>query len=425
MICGMTVRFLLLWIAYWLIFLLQPVESIYSHTELAFLVQFLFVASVVLSSAISYTGARRVATVRHNNSQTYYSITAKRVVTIGCILSLIGTALLLIDKVFIQDIDYTSGIAVAREQWRLVGLEREGVPSSFYSAIGYLVGSSYYLSLALLFSRALDIGDRWRFGFLMIASALILANSLITGGRSAVLLAAAFVSYSYFSKVGRVRKNLFDALKYRIALMLLMAVFCGYVLYVFSARADAGGQDVASYSLGFLEYLGLRPAGWFEHVAKDSLLGQFVALFNLALAYLTHSFATMTAIVNFDGDSQVVLFGHIQSLFSKVGLAEAPSQSWFLAGRFPSLPGAVYLQFGILGVFIGASLIGVVSGYIAAWHQNRQQSIPAIFACCCLEAVLLFSPFLFAGDALFYPFLVGGGIAVILIVTVTRKRFWQ
>ena len=58
----------------------------------------------------------------------------------------VDLAALTYDKLFIQKIDYSAGLAFAREEWRQLGEEREGQASSIFSVIGYLLGSSYYVA---------------------------------------------------------------------------------------------------------------------------------------------------------------------------------------------------------------------------------------------------------------------------------------
>jgi oligosaccharide repeat unit polymerase len=301
-------------------------------------------------------------------------------------------------------------------------VEREGQASSIFSLIGYLLGSSYFLSLAILFSRKLQLTDAKRLRLMLSGFLLLLANSVITGGRSGILLAVVFVSHAYFTKNGCNEKYLFRNTRYRVVLKVCALVAAVYSLYIFNSRANASDMNLADYSLSFLEYLGLNVSDWFVGYVSTSSLGEFLAVLNLAVSYLTHSLATMAAIVEFNGEREVVVFGHLTSILTKVGLASDVHESWFLAGRFASFPGGLYHQFGLFGMVLGAALLGIVGGLVTAWHNQHPNSFFILFMSSMVESVMLLSPFLFAGDFLSFPFLITGGLIVLSVIGISKAK---
>src|SRR5690606_20032397 len=75
-----------------------------------------------------------------------------RLIWLGILLSAIGLALLIYDRLVIQDIDFGAGLAAARMQWMEQGRSRTS-PSSMFSVLGYLFGSVYFASLTTALSR--------------------------------------------------------------------------------------------------------------------------------------------------------------------------------------------------------------------------------------------------------------------------------
>ena len=48
----MIIRLCYVWLAYWLVFLVQPVRSIFPEVQVAWLIQFIFVFMVLVSFSI-------------------------------------------------------------------------------------------------------------------------------------------------------------------------------------------------------------------------------------------------------------------------------------------------------------------------------------------------------------------------------------
>lgn len=418
----MLARFCWVWLAYWLVFLLQPVRSIFPEVQSALIVQLAFVAAV----AVSFGIVQRAKAPRCKGSliriQPLERSLALSVVRVGYAVSAVGLALLLFDKVIVQGIDYSGGVASARQQWFLQGQERGGGVSSIFSGLGYFAGSAYFLSLAVVFSRKIDLPDRQRLRLILIGFLFLLANSLITGGRSGILLAVVFISYAYFTRDQQGARPLFRRRIYRLAPLLIFGLCVSYVLYIFNARATAGDVDVAYYSFRFLGFLGLEAYDSFERFVDGLALGWPLALVNLAVSYLTHSFATMAAIIEFDGEGGQFVFGHLKALLAKIGLVTTNSAESYLPGRFASLPGGLYHQFGLLGMLVAAILLGSFGGWIRGSYKWRRSSISALFLCCIFEAILIASPFLFVGDSMFFPFLIVGGLLSLTLVGLARHR---
>lgn len=411
---GMLKRFCGAWAIYWTLYVLQPVSSLYPGIVKAFLLQMLFVFTVAIFYIL---GASRVV-VKQPTKHLFISPTdadhAKFIIKAGIFFSLIGLAFLIYDKIEVQGIDYSQGLALARQEWRVLGEERSSAASSLFSVIGYLLGGAYFLSLALSVSRTYPLTDRTRFSFIFVCLAILLLNSAITGGRSSILLALIFISFGYFSASKNGHRGLFDGVIYNRNFKILLAASGLYTLYIFYLRALASGQFVGIYSLYFLEYLGLTPYEWFAQIAYETSWGGGLALLNLAVSYLTHSITSTAAILQAPAQSGDVILVNFMQIASKFGILDQP-QDWFLAGRFASLPGALYLQYGAIGLLLVAALLGFFSGLFSKMYTSQPNRVFIFFFCSICELILLMSPFLFAAEFLFFPSIVVGALLIIAL----------
>lgn len=409
------------WGMYWVLYLLQPVHSLYKNIELAWLLQLLFLFTLSIAYALGACIYPLTSSASHRGDNRLDQVGVERIIRAGIWTSFIGLFFLGLDKIIIQGIDYSQGLATAREQWRIIGEERDGQISSLYSALGYFLGGAFFISLALTLSRIVQLSDSKRFQYMFLCFTILMMNSVLTGGRSSILLAIGFISFGYYLYEKRTRATLWTSIIYKKLFIALPAIGAAYTLFIFNSRALTSGMSVTDYSLDFLDYLGLGPSPWFSEFSGSSIFGKILALLNLAVSYLTHSLVTTAAIIgNADNSGNAVLI-HLMSLGAKLGLTNPPTE-WFLAGRFPSLPGALYMQLGLPGLLAISAILGIISGYVRTWFACRSNSIMLFFACSCIETVLLLSPFLFAGDLLFFPFMLVGGVIAIAMGKIHRKK---
>lgn len=125
----------IVWAVYWLVYLLQPVRSIYPDVDLAWMLQFLFVPALSLACTSASSCFRRVqgrcpprAWIQPGRGERGHTLGAVDFASRVCLPRLrqgvrAGDRLL-------------PGLAAAREQWRLLGEERHGEVSSPFSALG-------------------------------------------------------------------------------------------------------------------------------------------------------------------------------------------------------------------------------------------------------------------------------------------------
>lgn len=394
--------FLSVWLIYWAAIALLPVKSIYTATFQAFLLQLVFVFLVLAAYGVIgiIIKSRKIP-----EAGTFNISRALILIKIALSLSLIGFIFLIYDKIYIQGIDYSGGIAIAREQWRQVGEDRAGQASSIFSILGYLFGSGYYVAAVLAITQISILSTTQRVSILLVCFLIVMANSLITGGRSNVLLLGVFIIGAMASRRKLHLRKLLGGWMQRWIILFATGLSAGYTIYVFYQRADASELNGLEYVLDFLPFLGLESTEWFKDLLDDGMLSSLSAMLVLAASYITHSFATTAAIIDGPTEDKTIIFVHAVNILSKLGLANHSSDEWFLSGRFPSVPGALWHQFGGIGLVMGGLLLGAASAIAKAWTALRPARLLPLGVFVMLDVILILTPLLFAGDFLSFPFL--------------------
>lgn len=392
--------FLSSWLIYWIGLLILPFTVIYPNCTQAFLIQAIFVIFVLFGYSLVANYAERHPPVDDASRLQRGTV----LLAVSIFLSAAGLASLVYDKIIIQGIDYTSGLAAAREQWRVLGLHRTRASSPF-SIFGYLVGCTYFVAAALVTARPRDFTRTTRFSVYTACFALALGNSIITGGRSVLFLLAAFVVAAKCLQPKQetgANRNWLDV-AYGFA---AVTVAIAYVVYVTIQRAHAAGQSVELYVLNGVSFLGLRLDDDYVKTFDGSLFSEVLSAIVFCAAYLVHSFASVCAMIDALPEDKPIVFIHALQLLSRLGLISFPDGEWFLVGRFPSLPGALWHQFGAAGLTVFALLTGAATGLAYWWRRRCPDQLLGIgFQLCCV-VILMLSPLSFAGDFLAFPFVV-------------------
>lgn len=407
-------NFLSIWLIYWAAIVLLPVKSIYPATVQAFFLQLTFVFFVLSAYGI----ADFVLKSRKIPEAASFDIPgAITLIKLALGMSLVGFILLIYDKIYIQEVDYSGGVAVAREQWRQLGEDRAGQASSVFSILGYLFGSAYYVAAVLAITQIKILSTTQRVSVLLACFLMVMANSVITGGRSNVLLFGVFVIGAMASRRELHFRKLLGGRMQRWIIIIATGLAAWYAIFVFYQRADASELNGVEYLQDFLPFLGLEPAEWYKGLLDDGVLGSLSAILVLAASYITHSFATTAAIIDAPIEDKTIIFVHAVNILSKLGLANQPSDDWFLSGRFPSFPGALWHQFGGMGFIMGSLLLGAASAFAKAWTALCPARLLPLGVFVMADVVLILTPLLFAGDFLSFPFIV----AALVLLNVIEK----
>lgn len=399
----MIKHFLFVWLFYWSLVFLLPATSTYSAVTFAFALQLLFVFFVIVGyswSGINLNARKLFQWNQQAPRNTDWMIRAL------LWLSFIGTVSLIYDKIVIQGIDYTQGIAVAREAWREKGIARDGGISSIYSILGYLLSSGYFVAAVLLLLGGKAINTKKRYKILLAIFMLLIVNSAITGGRSNVLLLLVFILGTMTTVSGFSYKELFANRFLRLLMLFILFFSFSYVLYVFSERANATGIEASAYLKQFLPYLGLELNTSFIEFMGSGIISNLLSLLVLSASYLSHSFATTAAIMEYGTGDKIILFTHFMNILHKLQLVDRLDSSWFLTGRFPSLPGALFYQFGAFGFAVTSVFIGFLSGLSKCFYLYKPSSIIFLMFYLIMYSVLIVSPLGLAIDFMSFPFVI-------------------
>lgn len=420
---GFFLAFGLAWTLYYLALALLPASSMYGPMAEAILLQLAFVLLTGIAALATWLLSDGIVS-RPPNEAAASGVDDDRLrlaSRVSLAFSAVGLLALLVDKVFVQQIDYLEGLAAARSEWTNLGGERDGI-SSMWSALGYLLSTSFFVAISLLVVRP-DIFSAAERAIAWIASlALVLGNSALTGGRSfLLLLAAAVVALAFLrTDLGKPLPRIGN--KGALAFAAAVAIAGAYALYVFAARAELSEVDVYSYAVGMLEFLGGQPTPTFEWLSGDTWFGQLGSLFVLAIAYLVHSAFTFAAILEASPPQVNLLFGYLMELAAKLGLTSRPDLDWMLTGRFPSLPGALYLEGGVALLAAGAVLLGVSMALSVRLYQRYPRSLTVLAGWVAVQTTALLSPFLMAAEILSYPFVIAEFLLIAAVARVTRLR---
>lgn len=398
----MARHFLIVWIVYWLAVALLPVHSIYPATGSAFVLQLVFVLLTLASFSVTHA---LLGEPRRPVAGRFDLPTAPQLARLALSMSVAGLLCVLYDKIVVQGIDFSQGIVAAREQWRRLGEERGGAASSVFSVLGYLLGSGYFVAAVLAVTQVRTMSAHQRMRTLFVSALLLLASSVITGGRSSVLLFAAMVLGGLAARGGLSLRVLFPWRWQRIVLVAFALLAAGYTVFVFYLRAAASDLAAQSYATGFLADLGLRVDGWYKDLLNDSAFSSLSAMVVLTISYVTHSFATTAALVALPPEGKSVLFSHVVELLAKVGVMSYPDENWYLAGRFPSVPGALWQLAGPVAVTVGSLLLGAVAAAARAWTIRHPARLLPLGVFVMMYAVLVLTPALLAVDFLSFPFI--------------------
>jgi hypothetical protein len=350
----------------------------------------------------------------------------RMVIMVSLAIGVFGFASLVIDRVFIQHIDYSQGIAVARELWRKAGEEREGV-SSPLSVLGYLFGFSYFVATTVAHLHWEQLRKSDRGVILLVSSMLVVGNSLLTGGRSIVLVQlAAIASVGTLRKVMGLSFMPGRGARALVGVIVTVIVALSYSLYVFSERASVGKTLPAIYAQGMVEHLGGETTDAFGGLERmPFIVGSLGQFGTLAGAYLTHSFGTYESALEFEQRPGSVSFAFLRQLLHKSGLLREDDEGWPLEGRFMHLPGSLWYDFGWVGFVVGAIVLGALVGGAPALATALGGGILAIGISEFALLTGLLAPLLLSMDILSVPFMMLGFLQLEIVARLAGgRRCW-
>lgn len=306
---------------------------------------------------------------------------------INCCIMLAAVALLMIavDRMFIQKVDYSNGVVAAREYWRAGALER-GTPSSILSVLGNLLYPLVFVA-AILLTVSYETA-RWRVARTSIVISIILAQSLITGGRTSILiLCIVFTGALLMRKM--LRKPMLPK-GARLVLGITVLIMALLVVTIFSLRATHNRMHQDEYADALLE----RHHG--EWSDNESEIGTLQGSALAVVVYLVHpKWVLQQVIENSEGlDGYALLYQArvvlVSRFYGLIGMG-LDSPVWTHAGNWLSLPGQAFHDFGGAGVILLSIVVwSLLAAVLYAVKRNMQTT-----ARCTSPAIVLIGSMVF------------------------------
>ena len=429
-----TLAYLSSWILIYCLALLMPATSSAQKSVDAASLTILYVLLSALVAIIShYVLEDKYSQLRMtNNSSIERPIDHRNlrlIIKFSSMLAIVGIFMLSYDRVFIQDIDYSQGIASAREQWRVIGGQRQGV-SSIASVLGNLLSPFCFIPLVVAHLHWERLPAWNRCLGLVTGLAVLLSICLLNGGRSPLFLQISTTISTGLIRLVRQNSPFFPGRKktrWFLPILLFTAATL-YSIYVFAIRASTGGISSRDYALAFIDHLGGIETSLFYDIEKlIEPLRSFIYFATIALAYLVHSLWSFETLL----DAQPTFTtGHlsflfIRSLLSRLDLV-APNGAILaeIQGRFLPLPGVLWYDLGRV-VWLASIIHGFSLGLSTFMMMRLRLGGGGFVFVLSVLSITLLSPFCFAVNLSSFPFMVFAYIALNGMICLFKRRcYW-
>jgi hypothetical protein len=351
------------------------------------------------------------------------------IVIVGLLAASVGTLLIAYVRIAVQGINYTQGLAIARELWREANSARDGV-SSPLSIPGYALGFYFLASSFIAHLHWEQLSRRVRRAVIAGTLAFVAGYAVLTGGRSVLLTQIISILGAAAIRSAQHRR----AFPGRFSRMVLfnttaLVAAVAYALFIFSQRAARTfGVTPEMYVRAAIAFMGASTTEGFVRLSIwPQPLATAASFATLAGAYLTHSAGTLASVMEYSSHHGITVFGGAWDLLSRLNLAAPVSDQGALAGAFLSLPGAFWYQFGMPGVLAAAVASGVCLGVVCrSIRLARGGGISVGFAAVSLITAMN-SPLIFAPDSLAFPFMILGyiGLAIYSRLLFGARNWWM
>lgn len=316
------------------------------------------------------------------------------------LLAAISLALVVYDRVLIQGVDYSLGLAHAREMWRDLSSERVGA-SSIFNVLGNIFFPFVYFGISfctLFFERS----PKFRRSF-YISILLVFAFSMVTGGRELLLvlfgifLASIALRYSINAPV--IAKGM------KKDFLLIFAVALFFAVYVGFLRSQSYDFGMDEYGLSLATRLGASGE------LVDGLASYTPDVLLPVLIYLAH---VKWVFINMIGHADVEGLSTFRQVFKMLLEYLSLSFDWIdyqapaYSPNWISLIGSIYYDMGWFG--IGALCVFIATSpflhlvFFSVGEFNRSGFSIALYVF--LNAIVIFAPFAFLFEIVQFIYLV-------------------
>lgn len=332
--------------------------------------------------------------------------------------TLFGPIFLLIDRLYIRELDITSGVSYLRYEMQK---NSSGGVSSIFSILGYLGSAqSFWLLTRLIVFPSIQNYRSNVIDVFLIASS-ILGISLLTGGRTTLFILFGFIYSSLYCRINLLKNKIYFKAKSLIYVGMMLILVLYYVNYVFKDRATLNNINTQEYYSSIISYLhGKEKPG--TNLSDKS---DFYIYSQLTLAYFVHQFwvlqKTMDLPENFKkGDA---VFVGWKTIFAKTNLIRSP-ESWYYGGFYIPFVGVFIYEFGnFLGFIMCLCFITIVS-MITSLGLKITKKFMWFFWFNLTNFIVVFSLILPTTDILMMPMIVISMFTIYPVLQIfTRLRF--
>lgn len=314
-----------------------------------------------------------------------------RLVQILAILGLCSAFSFLFSRLFLYDLDYSSGISAARFQRQQDTSAGVTPPlATVFGLLFYSCGSAAFL--VACFQDGLKKITRI-LAILSLASPIIVTVTF--GGRGAIynllliIFSASLIRHFCNQKIFSLnikKPHFLGSIKIRKVLIVLFILFSIYAVYVFVDRANARSQVVFQENLKLLEsYKNVKPAQFLVDLANDRVLdGNVLTNAGLTYSYLTQGPDLLTKLIDssnsigpYFGQYQIPLVPVIiRKYLPAFDISQQLKDERFVSGLYGgglTAWGSMLIDFGWPGALVESILYGCVSRvtYFCAINQGK------------------------------------------------------
>jgi hypothetical protein len=306
------------------------------------------------------------------------------------LLGFIGIGLILVDRILFRGIN---PFILSPAEMRNLMSQGDGGVSSAFSLFGNVLQCFCIIPAYYMISRR-----KYSFIIFSLAFMISVSSAYLLGGRTPILcfVVICFSAWIYFSK-------------YKFSFLNILYGFLGMVLlvffgvYVFVLRAELSNLDSYVYSTKLMLHLGFDDD--FSALSSSGGIGDYWNFLMLVVGYLVHPFfITSDAVVNGTGSGNVSFYA-LLFLGSKLFPIDLSSFKHDYYELFLSLPGGLYYDFGVFGLFFGGLTLAViyVFGALLSSLLKGRADFPFIIILFVISTLLL-SPLLSSINFVFFNF---------------------
>lgn len=282
------------------------------------------------------------------------SLRANTTIKIFLSLAVLGLLMIIFDRIFIQGVSYSEGIANARKLWQETSSNRNGV-SSLFSVLGNILYPLTFMALSYSIIFYENIKESKRTIFYSIC--IIVIFSLVIGGRTE-LLSLSFLMMSSFVVRKTIGLPIFPR-KFKLVFLYTAFSLLFFSTLIFYFRIDASGTSPHDY----LYYLVIRHMGE-PNGLKENLTTIEASLYSLTV-YISHvKWIFVDITLNPEHNFGNSFFNQTAALIQSRGGIDLTAINyhieWTHHGRWIPFIGSVYHDFGFLGVILFCTINSIV-----------------------------------------------------------------